>query len=202
MKTLIMHGSFGSPNENWFPWLKSELQALGHEVILEQFPVDDWNELETIGEANIASYQPKENLQSWEAYFVEHILPQIGGESVNFASHSLSPVFMLHMLEKYDVKLNTAVFVSPFFDLGTDEWHFFLVNKTFYKTDFDFETIRSKIEKSFVVYGDNDPYVPVQQPTLFAEKLGSTLIPVPGGEHCGSIFKAFPLVLDLLKEDK
>ncbi len=200
MKTLIMHGSYGSPDGNWFRWLEKELHTLGQDVILEQFPVDDWNEVDAMGEANSVHYQPKENLQSWETFFVEQVLPRINGESVNFVSHSLSPVFMLHMLEKYPIQLAKAVFVSPFFDLGTDEWHFYLVNKTFYKTDFDFETIRSKIQKSFVVYGDNDPYVPVEQSTLFAQKLGSKLILVPGGEHCGSIFKEFPLVLDLLKE--
>jgi predicted alpha/beta hydrolase family esterase len=73
------------------------------------------------------------------------------------------------------------------------------VNKTFYSYDFDFEKINSKIGKSYVVYGDNDPYVPATEPPLFAEKLSSEIHIVPGGKHCGSIFKEFPLLLDMIK---
>jgi predicted alpha/beta hydrolase family esterase len=64
MKYLVMHGSYGSPDENWFRWLEKELKALGHEVILEQFPVDSWDEIEKVGKNNIESYTPVENLES------------------------------------------------------------------------------------------------------------------------------------------
>ena len=57
--------------------------------------------------------------------------------------------------------------------------------------------IKAKIDKSFVVYGDNDPYVPATEPPLFAEKIGSEIYVIPGGRHCGSNFKEFPLVFDL-----
>lgn len=49
MKYLIMHGSYGSPDGNWFRWLEKELSVSGYEVILEQFPVDDWETIEKIG---------------------------------------------------------------------------------------------------------------------------------------------------------
>jgi hypothetical protein len=42
MKVLILHGSFGSPSENWFPWLKLKLEELGHRVLTPQMPVDDY----------------------------------------------------------------------------------------------------------------------------------------------------------------
>ena len=41
MKIFIIHGSFGNPGENWFPWLKIQLVNCGHEVITPTFPIED-----------------------------------------------------------------------------------------------------------------------------------------------------------------
>lgn len=195
-----MHGSYGSPDGNWFRWLEKELKILGHEVILEQFPVDNWEIVEQIGPEHIASYQTIQSLSSWEHFFVEHILPQIQGEGIGFVGHSLAPLFILHMLQKYDFKLNTAIFVAPFFHIpdSADMWQFYPVNKTFYFYDFDFEKVTSKIDTSYVVYGDDDPYVPPSEPPLFARKLESTVHCVSGGKHCGSNFREFPFLLELI----
>ncbi len=195
-----MHGSYGSPEENWFRWLEKELKAKGNEVILKQFPVDDWDEVTKIGPAKISEFTPKQNLSTWEDFFVKNILSKVGDEPFFFIGHSSAPIFMLHMLQKYDFKVAGAIFVSPFFDMPDrpEIWQFYPTNKTFYNYDFDFTKIKSQIlSKTYVVYGDNDPYVPASQPPLFAEKLGSELIVVPSGGHCGSIFKEFPLVLEL-----
>lgn len=201
MKFLIMHGSYGSPDENWFRWLEKELKVLNNEVILQQFPVDEWGEVEKVGRDNIDTYQAKESLDTWEKYFAEHILTRIGNEPIGFVGHSIAPIFMLHMLERYDIKLKVAVFVSPFFSIPdrAEIWQFYPVNKTFYSYSLDFEKINKKIDKSYVVYGDNDPYVPSTEPPLFAEKLGSEIHIVPQGRHCGSNFQEFPLLMDIIK---
>lgn len=194
-----MHGSYGSPQENWFPWLEKQLNSLGHQVILKQFPVDDWDTVTKIGPTEIGDYEAKQSLSSWESFFAENILPEIKGEPVVFVGHSSAPVFILHMLQKYSFQLAGAVYVAPFFNIPDRPaiWQFYPVNKTFYGYNFDFEKIKSQLGKSFVVYGDDDPYVPAGESPLFAEKLGSELVLVPNGGHCGGIFKEFPLVLDL-----
>lgn len=195
-----MHGSYGSPEENWFRWLEKVLKQLGHDVILEQFPVDSWDEIERIGAEKIGSYQAIETLASWENYFVDHILPQIKDEEVGFVGHSIAPIFMLHMLNKHDFKLDEAIFVSPFFNIPDTPpvWQFYPVNKTFYSYDFNFDKIKNQIGESHVVYGDDDPYVPATEPPLFAEKLGAKIHIVPKGGHCGSIFKEFPLLTQII----
>lgn len=194
-----MHGSYGSPDENWFRWLEKELIILGHTVILEQFPADNWDEVTQIGPEKIATYTPKQNLQIWDDFFASNILPKIVSTPTIFIGHSIAPIFILHMLQKYDFQLSGAVFVSPFFNIPDRPpiWQFYPANKTFYTYDFDFTKIKSQLGKTFVVYGDDDPYVPAEESPLFADKLKSDLILVPGGGHCGGKFKEFPLVLEL-----
>ncbi len=36
---FLIHGSYGHPQENWFPWLKKELESLGHKVYVPAFPI-------------------------------------------------------------------------------------------------------------------------------------------------------------------
>jgi len=38
---FIIHGSGDGSQEHWFPWMKKELEKLGHTVIAPQFPCKD-----------------------------------------------------------------------------------------------------------------------------------------------------------------
>jgi len=57
------------------------------------------------------------------------------------------------------------------------------VNKTFYKSDFDFEKINKLVPVSYTIYSDNDPFVPRNLMKDFAEKLKSSSIIIKGGKH-------------------
>lgn len=198
MQIIIFHGAYGSKDGNWFPWLSRELVNLGHEVILEQYPVDDYEEINKKGPDN---KDTKQNLSSWIKYFEKNTLTKINdGEPKIFIGHSLAPVFILHLVEKYNIKLETGIFVSPFLTaLKGDAWQFDVVNRTFFKTDFDWGRMKKLIPLSYVLYGENDPYVPNSYPLDFANKLGSSVIPVKNGGHLGGDFKELPIVLELCK---
>ena|SRR3989338_7377928 len=199
MQFVIFHGAFGLKNGNWFPWLKTELEKSGHEVILEQYPVDDMGEITKKGKENKDTLQ---NLDNWLTVFKKTTLPRLNkNETIIFVGHSLAPVFILHVVDRFKIALEKAIFISPFLEglKGAEGWQFDVVNRTFHKTDFDWLKLKKLIPKSYVVYGEKDPYVPTRFPLDFAAKMSSTIIPVKNGGHLGGELKEFPLLLNLIQ---
>ncbi|MDP3988435.1 MAG: hypothetical protein Q8P80_04820 [Candidatus Levybacteria bacterium] len=47
MTFVIFHGAYGNPEENWFPQLKEELEALGQKVVVPKFPTPQNQNLES-----------------------------------------------------------------------------------------------------------------------------------------------------------
>lgn len=200
MKFVIFHGAFGSPEGNWFPELAEKLKSLGQEVIIPRFPVEDWGEVEKTG----PKFSPqKQSLKNWFSVFEKEVLPKINkGEKLCFIGHSLGPVFILHVADKYNLKLDSAIFVSPFMEkIGGKFWQFDLVNASFYKKDFNFGKLKKLIPISYVLYSPNDPYVDTKYPIKFAQKLGSSQILVTRAGHLNSEvnLNEFPLVYELCK---
>ena len=201
MKFVIFHGAFGNKNGNWFAYLKTELIKLKQDVILEQFPVDDWNDIIRKGPNNKTTNQ---SLNSWLQVFEKKILPNLDkNEQLCFIGHSLGPVFILHIVNKFDIQLDSAIFVQPFMrSLKQKEaWPFDVVNATFYKTDFNFNKLKKLIPTSYVIYSDNDQFVKPEFPLEFAKEIGSSIVLIKGAKHINadSGFTKLPLVLELCK---
>lgn len=196
MKFVLFHGAFGSPEGNWFPELKDKLESLGQEVIAPEFPVEDWEKVTKQGETAVVSRQ---TLANWLAVFEKTVKSFKKNEPLCFVGHSLGPLFILHAVEKYNLKLDSAIFVSPFLDKLNRQWQIDLVNQSFYKTDFDFEKLKQLIPISYTLYSDDDPYVDKKHSLLFAHALESSTIFVRRAGHMNSEvnLNEFPLVLDL-----
>ena len=183
MKFVIFHGAYGYAKENWFPYLAQELKRLGQDVVVPNFPTPE-----------------NQSLASWFSAF-ENVKKDFGEEELCFVGHSLGPLFILHTVHRYNIQLNSAIFVGPFFEpLGIEK--FDSINKTFYEHDFNFDTLKKLIPDSYVVYSSNDHIVPKERSLHFAEKLGSKTIEVKNGGHLNaqSGFTTFPLVLDLCRK--
>ncbi|HUD19445.1 MAG TPA: alpha/beta hydrolase [Patescibacteria group bacterium] len=198
MKFVLFHGSFGNPEENWFPQLKEQLQLLDQEVVVPTFPCDDWDELTKAG----LSAPPKhQSLENWFKAFDEMYKTFDKNEKLCFIGHSLGPLFILHVVERYNIQLDSAIFISPFMSKLNKPWQFDHVNAPFYKTDFDYEKLRKRIPVSYVLYSDSDPYVEREQPVKFAEPLHSSIILVKKAGHLNAAvnLNEFPLVYELCK---
>lgn len=179
---LILHGSYGSPEENWTPWLKKELQSLGYSVLAPQLPVDNWDVATATGEDFFSP--KKQTLENWLSTF-DKLLPLLDTENLTIVAHSLAPLFVLHILQAHPrLKLKNALFIAPFLGRLGDIWQIEYVNKSFYAPEsFDYTDFSSRIQQSHVFYSDNDPYVPLAETLKFAQKLNSKTHLVKKGGH-------------------
>jgi uncharacterized protein len=163
MKVFIIHGAYGTPNENWFPWLKAELEKQGHEVVVPQFPTPE-----------------NQALENWMNVMEPYI--STFNSDIVLVAHSLGPAFAISLLERINVKIRACFFVAGFIGkLGIEE--FDSINSTFTEKEFDWEKIKQNCAEFFVYGSDNDPYVPLEMEEEFARNLGTKLIAVKGAGH-------------------
>lgn len=166
MKTnvFIFHGTEGHPGENWFPWLKEELETKGYNVIVPQFPsppvvaakVHEWFDV----------------LKKYEQYI---------NEDTVIVGHSLGGVFTLRVLETLKSPIRAAFFVGA--PVGVKPILNFDRDVSFSGFDFKWDEIRNKA-KDFAVYqSDDDPYVGLGNGEELAKELGVELSFIPNAGH-------------------
>jgi len=199
MQFVIFHGSFGSSDGNWFPYLKNELKKIDQKVLVPQFPVEDYDAISQIGPQVEFNNQ---NLTNWLKFFENKILPKLDkNEPLCFIGHSIGPVFILHLIKEFKIKLDSAIFVSPFYEKIKFAWQYNKANETFYNPNFNFINLRKYIPVSYIIYSKSDPYVPEENILHFANKMKSSIIEVKDGGHLNAEFDLvkFPLILELCK---
>lgn len=164
-------------------------------------PVDNFEEANKIYEKTGTWKSTNQNLDNWLKKFEKDIKPWIAEEEVVVITHSLAPLFVLHLVEKLDIKFKAAIFVSPFFERIPIEGPYDIVNSTFYNTDFNWDKIIRNIKKSFVFYSDNDPFIDRKYFQNFIDKTKSIEYEIKDGGHLGEELEEFPEVLTVLKKN-
>ena len=179
---IIIHGSYGNPNENWFPWLKSELENLKCDVFVPKFPTPE-----------------NQSLESWRKVFEKY--KQYVNENTILVGHSLGPAFLLDLLENLDKPVKSAFFISGFLGLlGNSD--FDEINKTFTDRNFDWAKIKHNCNKFYIYHSDNDPYVPIKKARELAEKLDSEVIEIKNAGHFNEKagYNKFEVLLEDIKK--
>lgn len=174
----------GSPNTDWFKWLKNKLEEKGYEVVVPFMPdsaipkIDKWvNKLDEIsGSISKNSY---------------------------FIGHSIGCQTILRYLEKLtdDVKIGGCIFVAGWFNLTDETWDDefkYEIAEPWIKKQIDFDGIKKHCEKFIVINSNDDPYVPVSDTEIFKKKLDAEIVIVNNMGHISGEdgVKEFPLLLN------
>lgn len=179
--TMIIHGSFGSPFQNWAPWLHSELTEIGQIVVVPHF---------TSGSL--------QNLGNWTRIMDGYA--DLIDENTSIVAHSLGPAFVVDWLISNGKSIDKLVCVAPFYGL-LDIKDFDEVNKSFFVDGINLSEAKRLVQKTVCIFADNDPYVPITLSHEFASALAAETIVVEGGGHLnsGAGYEKFSLLLETLK---
>lgn len=161
---LIFHGTEGYPEENWFPWMKAELEARGHQVFVPQLPTPP------IVPAKINEWL--DVLKRYEQYIDENAV---------LIGHSLGGIFTLRVLEKLNHPIYAAAFIGT--PIGVKPILNYDRDSAFSGFSFDWQTIKSKTKNFIVFQSDNDPYVSLGNGEQLARELGIELSFISGAGH-------------------
>lgn len=177
-KVVIIHGTYGHPDENWFPWLAAELKELEIDVTIPAFPT------------------PKNQTpDSWYEVFNQQV-GVIDSPTV-LVGHSLGAAFILRLLERLKEPLLGTFLVCGFIGtLGRPE--FDPLNASFFERPFNWDIIRENAGLIRVYNSDDDPYVALEKGQELAQKLGVEMVVIEQGGHLNTAsgFKEFETLLD------
>lgn len=170
MKTaFIIHGFNGDTVYTFGPWLKSELEKRGYNVIMPEFPIR--SEATYLGWSSL--------LDNYIDYFNEDTI---------IVCHSIGNPFIIKYLSKRKLKAKLYISVAGFCKLFTVPDRADL-NKAFIDFQVDIDDInycKSNIPFRYSLYSDNDHVIPFPILENFIEKLESNPVFIRGVGHMGN----------------
>ena len=185
---LILHGSRGSPDRNWYRYLESKAIEKGYEVNIPQM-----NFIEGLDVEKTANEFIKKGLVNSETTIIGH------------SSGARVAIGILNNLPK-NVIVQKTITVAGFSNYDLHEALFKVIPKKFYKRIFKVEwywkKVRTNSKKFIFIYSDNDPYVPVKQAMILEDNLGGKLVCIKGAKHFSTNtnpkFKKFSEILEFI----
>jgi len=161
---FIFHGTEGYPEENWFPWLKEQLEVKGHQVFVPQFPSPP------VVPAKILEWF--EVLKDYQQFINENTI---------LIGHSLGGIFTLRILERLNYSVKAAIFVGT--PVGKRPILNYDRDISFSGFSFDWSNIKNKAKDFVVFQSDTDPYVSLGNGQELAKELGVELTFIPNAGH-------------------
>ncbi len=179
MTVLILHGVGGYAGIHWLQWMHDELVAESYTVIMPTLPNSD-----------------RPDRKQW-LQVIKNAVKDVNISELIIVGHSLGVPAALDFIEQVGGKVKALISVSGFSDnYGSPINDFYMREK-----NIDFVKVKEHLEKSFVIYADDDPHVPQTSLQLLADSLGVEPIVIPHGGHFNSdtkFKKEFPLLLEII----
>jgi predicted alpha/beta hydrolase family esterase len=173
-KFYIIHGFAGHPKMHWFPWLKRELEQMGHFAEVPKMP---------------KPLDPK--IKEWVSFLSSTI--QKPDKNTYLIGHSIGCQTILRYLEQLPegTKIGGVLLVAPFLELDDKVKK---IIKPWVETPIDFSKIKKHTNKIICIFSDDDPLIPISNKKLFEKKLGSKTVVLHEYDHFVT-FRELPEIL-------
>lgn len=180
---FIIHGSNGIPDEQWYPWLRSELQKdKNNNVIVPQFQIPD---KEVAG---------GHHYSQWRTKLLEY-KDKINKDTI-FIGHSRGCQFIMLALTDIGIKNVGGIFlVAPWVQYRWYDSPKNLVDSFHYKV-VDWSALKKVVSHIEIFQSTND-VIPLEEGVGIAAMLAARLEIVPNAGHfvIKSGYSTFPLLL-------
>lgn len=157
-KALILHAWYGSPEADWYPWLKTELQKKGYEVWLPELPT-------------MPTKSP--DMETMLKFIIEK---KFMDEDTTVIGHSLGSVLALRLAERTKFKVGILLAGWDYNDLKPE-------HQSFWQTMMDHELIKKNVGEWACLISDDDPYVTPAIAEEMTARLGGKSIRVGKKGH-------------------
>lgn len=159
-RIFIVHQWSSSPEGDWYPWAKEELENKGFEVVVPEMPDTD---------------EPK--IEKWVPALAEAVgEPK---ETDVLIGHSIGCQTVLRYLEGLaeGQKVDKVITVAGWFKLSNLEEESVEIAKPWLETPINFAKVKSHANSFTAIFSDNDPYVSLEENSeIFKEKLGAEIL--------------------------
>ena len=168
-RIFLIHGWDGSSEGDWISWATEKFRQLGHTVIAPDMP-----------------HPEKPEIKEWVDY-LKSIATSLD-QNTYFIGHSIGCQTILRFLETQDIKIGGAIFVAGWFNLiNLENAESETIAKPWIETPMNFEKIKNNLNRSILILGDNDPWVPYEETKRdFETKLGAEAITLHNVGHITS----------------
>ena len=177
MRAIIVHGNGNStPGDNWIPYLKSELEKLGLEVLTPQFPDP-----------------PLARAAYWLPFLQNKCKVD---ENTILIGHSTGAIATMRFAETH--KLLGSVLVGTYYtDRGSENEKL----SGYFDTPWDWDAIRKNQQWIIQFAGANDPWIPIEEARMVRDCLRTEYHEYPHMGHFGGDYHkpTFPELLIALR---
>ena len=186
-RVILVHRWYGSPEADWYPWLKQELESKEITVLVPAMPTPDAPEIKTWNSA-LAKAVGKPDMDTY------------------LIGHSVGCQTILRYLEQAaaTARVGGCVFVAGWFSLTSEAMpteNEQTIAQPWLANVPDLSRAKKHCTSFVTFLSDNDPYISVEQNKNAFEKLGTVIMEHNKGHYDeDSNCKQVPQVLQKIQE--
>lgn len=164
-RVFIIHRWEGKPQGDWLPWIKSQLENLGYEVVIPHMPDTD-----------------VPVIKKW-VNFIRQLVGEPNDQTY-FIGHSIGCQAILRYLETIDQPVGGAMFIAGWFNLeNLEDQDTKEIAKPWLTIPINIEKVKKVLDRSILIISDNDPFGAFEENKKKFSELGSEIVVLNGVGH-------------------